>query len=169
MSHAASGESIDPMIVYPYQKIPRHIMDAVPDDIAVGRSPTGWMISATFFEYMANFYYKRLVEKNMEFPVLMLLVGHKFHISMELHDFCVEKKIYLVCLPPNATHILQPCDVSIFRPLKMEWKKVVLHYQQESTKSITRSNFASLFHQAYKNNKSRDCEKSVRDLWIVSF
>lgn len=147
---SASGEGVDPMIVYPYQRIPRDFMEKVPNTIAVGRSPTGWMISATFYEYMANIFYKRLVERDIKFPVILFLDGHKSHISMELHEFCVEKKILLVCLPPNATHIIQPCDVGIFRPLKIEWRKVVQQHQQSTTKPITKINFAPLFASAYE-------------------
>ncbi|KAG8247554.1 hypothetical protein J6590_057845 [Homalodisca vitripennis] len=36
-----------------------------------------------------------------------------------LSQFCANKKRLLYCFPANATHILQPCDTAIFKPLKM--------------------------------------------------
>lgn len=146
---SADGESVDPLIIYPYKRFPRDIIESIPDGVAAGKSDSGWMISPTFFEYIANVFYPKLVEKNISFPVLVLFDGHKSHINLELHDFCNEKKILLFCLLPNATHILQPCDVGIFRPLKTEWKRVVQKHMQASRKPITKVNFASIFHKAY--------------------
>lgn len=38
--YVTSDEVINPIIVYPYQRIPRDVMDAVSDNIAVGRNRT---------------------------------------------------------------------------------------------------------------------------------
>lgn len=40
------------MIVY--KRIPRDVAESVPPGFAVGRSDSRWMVSATFYEYMAN-------------------------------------------------------------------------------------------------------------------
>ncbi|CAH1977969.1 unnamed protein product [Acanthoscelides obtectus] len=55
----------------------------------------------------------------------------------------------LFCLLPNATHILQPCDVAVFKALKVAWKDVVMRQKQDSQKSITKTNFAPLFKNAF--------------------
>ncbi|XP_043478744.1 tigger transposable element-derived protein 1-like [Leptopilina heterotoma] len=168
--YSANGEYVNPMIVYPYQRLPSHIMDTMPDNCAAGRSPTGWMISATFYEFIADIFYKKIMERQIQFPILIVLDGHKSHLSLELHEFCVKHQIILVCLPPNATHILQPCDVGIFRPLKLEWKKVVLKLQQDSTKSITKSNFAPLFNEAFlKATKVETIKKSFEVCGLYPF
>lgn len=92
------------MIIYPYQRIPCHIPQTVPKNWAIGQSDSEWMVSATFYQYIANVMYPWLVEHQVNFPLTVFLDG--------------QKKIHLYCLPLNATHILQPCDVSIFKPLK---------------------------------------------------
>lgn len=60
----------------------------------------------------------------------------------------------MYCLPPNVTHILQPCDVSIFKPLKSHWKKIVHKYRQtpndhDSSSRITKINFSKIFKEAF--------------------
>lgn len=49
---SAAGDSIDPMIVYKH--IPRDVAESVPPGFAVGRSDSRWMVSAIFYENMAN-------------------------------------------------------------------------------------------------------------------
>ena len=39
------------------------------------------------------------------------------------------KNVYLVCLPPNLTHIMQPLDVSVFYPLKQAYSKILKEYK----------------------------------------
>lgn len=146
---SAAGDSIDPMIVYAYKRIPRDVAESVPPGFAVGRSDSGWMVSATFYEYMANVFYPRIAEAKVKMPVLVFLDGHKSHINVELYEFCKEKNILLFCLLPNATHVLQPCDVSIFRPLKTAWKKLIRNFKQKTSKALTKVNFAPLFRDAY--------------------
>lgn len=48
----------------------------------------------------------------------LILDGHDLYISTEVMQFCITKKIILLCLPPYATHFLQPLDVGIFGPLQ---------------------------------------------------
>ncbi|XP_072401163.1 uncharacterized protein [Diabrotica undecimpunctata] len=137
------------MIVFPYKRIPKELALSVPKGWAIGRSDSGWMTSATFFEYFANIFYPWLVENSIIFPVILFLDGHKSHYNLELYEFCIKHRIILYCLYPNSTHILQPCDVSIFRPLKVEWKSVCRLHKQKSSTPITRHNFSMLFKEAF--------------------
>ena len=83
------------------------------------------MTCVTFYEYFANVFNPYLEEKQIKKPVIVFLDGHVSHMSYQLSLFCKENQIILCCLPPNATHILQPLDVSLFAPLKRNWVKFV--------------------------------------------
>ncbi|KYN15781.1 hypothetical protein ALC57_11987 [Trachymyrmex cornetzi] len=48
-----------------------------------------------------------------------------YSVFYELSAFCKKQQIILRCLPPNATHILQPLDVAAFDPLKKYWQRFV--------------------------------------------
>lgn len=139
------------MIIYPYRRIPYNIATAIPDGFAIRISDSGWITSTCYYEYIVNILYPRLVKNSIKFPVLILLDGHNSHINMDLHDFCVEHEILLYVLYPNTTPILQTCDVGIFHPLKIEWRKIIAQHIQSTTKSVTKFNFAQLFSAAFKN------------------
>ena len=47
--------------------------------------------------------------------------------------------------PPHVTHLIQPLDVSVFGPVKNEWRKILKMYQIETHASvITKEDFPSL-------------------------
>lgn len=53
-SFSADGTSFPPMVVYPYKRITAAIVNNLPNSWVFGRSDSGWMISSTIFEYIAN-------------------------------------------------------------------------------------------------------------------
>ena len=127
---SASGTTCPPMIIYPYKRIPEKIAVTVNSNWGIGRSDNGWMTSETFFDYIKNIFYPYLIENNVEFPVVLFLDGHKSHLTYELSLLCNDLNIEVISLYPNATRILQPCDVAVFRPIKMGWKKAVKEFYE---------------------------------------
>lgn len=146
---SAAGLALPPLILFPYKRIPGHISESIPADWPIGRSDSGWMVSSTFYEYIVNIFYPWCLRNGVIFPVIYYLDGHKSHLSLELSDFCNAHQIILCALLPNSTHILQPCDTSIFRALKVKWRQVVQNHKQETEKNITKSTFAPLFQKAF--------------------
>ncbi|XP_017482205.1 PREDICTED: uncharacterized protein LOC108371207 [Rhagoletis zephyria] len=105
----ANGEML-PMVIFPYLRPPRDIINSMPENWILGRSESGWMRSETFFEYVGNGFHNYLNIKNIKRPVILFIDGHKSHLTMELIEFCNEHQIVLYALPPNTTHIMQPAD-----------------------------------------------------------
>lgn len=148
---AASGKILPPAVVYPYERIPRDIAININEEWSVGKSKNGWMTCKVFYGYIANTLLPFLQNNGTKFPVLLLVDGHRSHISGEVSKLCMENGIILYALYPNSTHILQPADVSVFRPLKNNWKLVVQNYKLKTgTRVLTRSVFAPLLEEAFK-------------------
>lgn len=53
---------------------------------------------------------------------MLVIDGHASHITTVAIEYCVQKKIILLCLPAHTTHILQPLDVDVFAPLTTAYK-----------------------------------------------
>ena len=56
---------------------------------------------------------------------LLILDGHNSHCTYRFSKFAKEHNIIIICLPSHTTHVLQPCDVSVFGPLASSWKAQV--------------------------------------------
>ncbi|KAK9681229.1 DDE superfamily endonuclease [Popillia japonica] len=144
---SADGETCVPMVIYPYQRVPEKIVKSINPKWSVGRS--GWMTSETFYQYIANVLYPHLVEKNTKFPVILFLDGHKSHLNYQLSLLCSELQVEIISLYPNATRILQPCDVAVFRPLKETWRQCVRQWEEEHPDEIlNKVMFAPLLEKA---------------------
>lgn len=114
----------------------------MPEDWFMGRSDSGWMKSDISFEYLANGINQWLIQ-NIKKPVLFV-DGHKTHLTMGLSEFCSSNGIILYALPLNTTHIMQPTNISVFKPLKTAWKKTVREWQMrpENINAVLSQNFA---------------------------
>ena len=85
-------------------------------------------------------------------PVVLFFDGHHSHLSVQLIATCKAKNIWLYCLPPNTTHVLQPLDVGVFGPAKAAWKSIVKTYKlQTRAACITKEVFPSLVHSLCTN------------------
>nr|XP_023029870.1 uncharacterized protein LOC111517824 [Leptinotarsa decemlineata] len=142
------GKTVSPMVVFPFVRPNKAIVDSVPSEWFIGRSESGWMKSDTFFDN------KWVIDNHVKKPILLLVDGHKSHLSLELSTFCSDNQIILYALPPNTTHILQPADVSVFKPLKSNWKKQYGHGNPQNLNCVlTKSTFCPMLRDVL-NDKS---------------
>lgn len=142
---SAKGDVTPPMILYPYKRIPTVIIESVSPDWGwgIGHSEKGCMNSYIFVNYIKNVLYPYLIEKAIEFSLVLFVDGHKSHLSRQASEFCTSLKIILICLYPNATRIVQPANVSTFKP--HGWKSAVLEFQRKYLRSkIDKTNVAPI-------------------------
>lgn len=57
----AAGQLAPPMIMYNYKRIPKAVVKNIPGTWGIGRSDLGWMTGESFFEYITNVFYRRIV------------------------------------------------------------------------------------------------------------
>lgn len=90
-----------------------------------------------------------MCKNSITFPIILYVDGHSSHVNLELSNFCKEHKIELICLYPNATHVMQPMDVALFRPLKAAYKDAVRSWRMEHDgQALTKVFFASVLKNA---------------------
>lgn len=155
---SAAGVVCDPLIIYPFKRIPDRVTLSVPSGWGIGRSDTGWMTAAVFCEYIANCFYQQLLTNNITLPVILFVDGHKTHLTIEVSELCRSLQIHLIALYPNATRILQPADVAAFRPIKVGWKKALRewHAANNYQASLTKEHFAPLLKTVVESCAKKD-------------
>lgn len=157
----ANGDVTPPLVVFPNKRLPKDITSSVPDEWGIGLSDTGWMKSELFYDYIKNVFHPYLYKKKVTFPVILFVDGHKTHLSLEVSELCSKLQIVLIALYPNATRILQPADVSAFRPLKAAWKESVLKWRRDHPlETLTKNNFVPVLKEAL--------EVGIKDTTVIN-
>lgn len=66
-----------------------------------------------------------------ERPVTVLFDEHGSHLTCKTLETAIKEQIEIY-LPPSTGHALQPLDVAVFGPLKINWGNVVNRYFRET-------------------------------------
>ena len=74
--------------------------------------------------------------------------GFGSHESAELIAFCLADNIILCRLPSHTSHKLQPCNVSVFSPLKAAYREQVEQLYRGGANTIGKAQFLLLYRRA---------------------
>ncbi|XP_053406593.1 uncharacterized protein LOC128559316 [Mercenaria mercenaria] len=144
----AFGDYIPPLIIFPGECFRDCGIQGFPEAI-YGQTSNGWMDSELFVEFLKHFN-TFVIEKCIQKPVILYVDGHSTHMSLEAATYCHDNDIVLYCLFPNATHVLQPCDVGFFGPMKSAWKKEVKEWHLANMgQAFTKRYFPAVFKKAW--------------------
>ena len=80
---------------------------------------------------------------------MLILDGHKSHISAEFDNYCEANKIIPLCLLPRSSHLTQPLDVGCFGSLKRAYGDEINKFSMEAINHITKDDFLIVFRAAY--------------------
>ena len=146
----AAGLFPPPFILYPGQRIRNVNTDLFPE-ARYATTPSGWMTAESFLLFR-ELLVKFAKDNMVQFPIILFVDSHSSHINFEASAYCRENNVVLYCLLANATHILQPCDVGLFGPMKASWKREVQNWQNTHTgQSLTKRDFPGVFKTAFQN------------------
>ncbi|XP_064090698.1 uncharacterized protein LOC135204416 [Macrobrachium nipponense] len=123
---SADGSLMRPFIVNKGKTPTEYVkhQDLEADSYHRGCSDSGLMTASLFHDWLGNIFENELVKKNIRRPVLLILDGFLTHLNLDTLRFAHDKKILIYYLPPYSSLALQPLDVSVFKPLKAEYRRV---------------------------------------------
>jgi hypothetical protein len=76
---------------------------------------------------------------------LLVLDGHDSHLTPKFDQLCKYNNIVPTCMPPHASHLLQPLDVGCFAVLKRFYGTEVAEYIRGGINSIDKEDFLEIF------------------------
>jgi hypothetical protein len=116
----------------------------------IALSENGWTDNELGLRWLTECFHEETKASYTEGRFRMLCVdGHSSHITTAVIEFCIEKKIILLCLPPHTTHLLQPLDLKIFSPLANAYRKGIRNRCKiGASYSLNKMEFLDIFEQA---------------------
>ncbi|XP_064105629.1 uncharacterized protein LOC135215080 [Macrobrachium nipponense] len=145
--------------------------DLEADSYSVRCSDMGWMMAELFHDWLGNIFEQELIKKNTTRPVILFLDGHTSHMNLETLRFAHEKGILMNYLPPHSSHIMQPLDVAVFKPLKTSYRKAYNEIWGElSGRDMAKKHFPHVLMKAIKEcNIAENIKSGFRTTGLVPF
>lgn len=155
----ACGTFVPPLIVFPRKNMSEHLMQGAPTGSIWACHPSGWIQTNIFTQWFSHFV--KFTKPTNDDPILLVLDGHYSHTrNIEIIDMARENYVSIVCLPPHATHKMQPLDVGFMAPLKTYYAQEIETFLKNNPgKVVTHNNICSLFGKAY--NRAATMEASI--------
>lgn len=127
----AAGCFLSPMVIFKgVENIPELSNGCLPNSLT-RISPKGWITADLFLEWMKVFA-ENIPPRR---PVMLIMDSHSSHVSPKVLDFARSNNIVLFTIPARTSHILQPLDVGVFQPLKVEWRAELQKYKTDHPSS----------------------------------
>ena len=164
---SASGELLPPYIVYSGQRLMKDHTLGGPIGTRYSVSTNGWMTGLTFVNWLQSLFIPSLPQER---PVLLILDGHTSHLSYEVRIIARDNGVHLLKLPPHLTHLLQPLDLSVFKPMKSAWDAATSDFVRRERRAIARRDFPGLLHTVWrKGYKEENAVKGFEKAGIIPF
>lgn len=147
---SATGKLLPPYILYTGQRLMFNYMQGGPIGARYGISTKGWMCENNFIDWFRNLFIPSLPEER---PVLLILDGHESHVKYEVRQLAKDNQIEIAKMPSHTSHLLQPLDLGIFKPLKQAYDRSAHAFFLSERRYVTKRDFPALIGQAWKSYK----------------
>jgi hypothetical protein len=144
------GTAIEPLIILKGQNI---LQSWIPKEVIqkwhFSANTKGWTSNLHGLEWL-----KRVFEPSIRAKAtqngklqqrLLICDGHDSHISGSFISHCIQNQISLLIIPPHTSHVLQPLDVAIFRPLKKHLTTALSHLNEAQLLRIQKSEWIEAY------------------------
>ncbi|XP_077983099.1 uncharacterized protein LOC144437939 [Glandiceps talaboti] len=148
----AAGGFTSPYHLFPLKTRPRTWDPLAGDQVGSSCDFTeaGLMDSQVFYSWLSNHFVNHIPPAR---PVVLLYSTHKSHLDFDTFRFAEENQILLYRLLPKASHLIQPCEGSLFSPLTYAWPGAVSEYIIDNPEGeVSKKTFARVFCTAWKNS-----------------
>jgi hypothetical protein len=147
----ADGYSLPPVIIFEgkVHQSTWYTNNTLPADWVIGVSENGWTNDVLGLTWLKNVFEKHTVQRTRGVYRLLILDGHGSHLTPEFDLFCTEHRIIALCMPPHSSHLLQPCDVSLFAVLKRQYGQQIQGYIRRGVNHIDKQDFLQAYFIAH--------------------
>lgn len=115
---------------------------------ALNVSPNGWTSNEIGVDWLQKHFIPHVKSQKKGKHCLLVLDGHHSHLTATFDKICQENNIIPICMPPHASHLLQPLDDGCFAVLKHSYGRRVAEYTRLGIDSIEKDDFLDIFPAA---------------------
>ena len=144
---SASGSAVPAYFVFPGKRMNLDLLNGASAGVNGTVSDNGWSNLVVFHKYLTEHFINFVPGRDHK--VLLLLDGHKSHVSLTLADWAKQHNIVLSILPPHTSHLLQPLDVACYGPFQRMYHAQCHKFIRQTPAAITRYNICTIASKVY--------------------
>jgi hypothetical protein len=145
---SADGRSLHPLIIWPAATHRSNWTTHPTPGWHYGFSENGYNDSNISLEWLTRVFDPQTKRTANGKPRVLISDGFGTHETLEILEFCFANDITLCRLPSHTSHKLQPCDVSVFAPLKTAYRDQVERLNRGGVDTIDKEHFTYLYKPA---------------------
>ncbi|KAK3099590.1 hypothetical protein FSP39_006586, partial [Pinctada imbricata] len=145
---SASDVAIPPYFVFAGVRMRQELLAGKSAGADGTVSESGWSNSVIFRDYLEHHFLKYVPGRGDD-PVLLILDGHKSHVSVGLTDWARQQNIIIFVLPAHTSHFLQPLDVGCYDPFHNIYNNECQKQMRKASSVITRYNICEIACKVY--------------------
>jgi hypothetical protein len=147
---SADGRYLNPMIIWPAAGHRANWVTHPTPGWYYAYSDTGYTDSFLSLQWLKLVFDPQTKERANHKPRVLINDGFGTHETVEILQFCFDNNIVLCRLPSHTSHKLQPCDISVFGPLKSAYRDQVERLERGCVGTISKEHFTSMYSPARK-------------------
>lgn len=141
---SGDGRYLDPMIIWPASTHRANWTTHRTPGWHYAYSDSGYTDSFLSLQWLKLVFDPWTKERAKQKPQVLICDGFGTHETLGILEFCFENNIILCRLTSHTSHKLQPCDVSIFGPLKAAHRDQVERLERGGVGTIGKEHFTYL-------------------------
>jgi hypothetical protein len=145
---SAVGQYLDPMIIWPGSTHRANWLTQPTPGWHYAYSDSGYTDSYISLQWLKLVFDPQTKEQANQKPRVLICDGFGTHETLEILQYCFENNIILCRLPSHTSHKLQPCDISVFGPLKTAYRDQVERLERGCVGTIGKEHFTYLYSPA---------------------
>ena len=120
---SATGQAIPPYFIFPGKRMRPELLTGSSPGATGTVSESGWSNGVIFRDYLENHFLKYVPGRSNQ-KILLIVDGHKSHVTVGLSEWAQQMGIVLFILPAHCSHILQPLDVACYGPFQQIYNAI---------------------------------------------
>ena len=145
---SASGVAVPPYFVFPGKNMNGRLLEGATPGASGTVSETGWSNSEVFRKWLET-HFLQFIPGRKEEKVLLMLDGHRSHVSVGLVEWALEHNVVLFVLPAHTSHLLQPLDVACYGPFQRMYNYQCHDLIRRTAIAITKYNICEIACKVY--------------------
>jgi hypothetical protein len=145
---SADGRYLHPMIMWPAATHRANWVTHPTPGWHYAYSDSGYTDSYLSLQWLRLVFEPQTRERAGQRPRVLICDGFGTHETLEILESALQHQIILCRLHSHSSHKLQPCDISIFDPLKAAYRDQVERLERGGVGTIGKEHFAMLYCHA---------------------